>query len=163
MNLKSAQDMVRDFHIKYGFPIDRSLEDEADERDMDYHASTELKCLGQQLTKIAHELEQECRKYSHAGDNRMLRIHLIVEELGELADAAGRGDEVGAFDAICDLLYVVIGTAVTYDLPCEEGFAEVHRSNMTKPPRKKEDVRLRNKTGYEPPQLATVLANYSRK
>jgi predicted HAD superfamily Cof-like phosphohydrolase len=33
---------------------------------------------------------------------------------------------------LADLMYVVIGTAVTFGLPLEEVFAEVHRSNMSK-------------------------------
>jgi predicted HAD superfamily Cof-like phosphohydrolase len=33
---------------------------------------------------------------------------------------------------LADLLYIVYGTAVTFGLPLEEVFTEVHRSNMSK-------------------------------
>lgn len=63
---------------------------------------------------------------------RNLRLRLIREELGELLDAMDAEDPVEIADALADLTYVVVGTAVTYGIPFDEVFAEVHRSNMTK-------------------------------
>lgn len=59
-----------------------------------------------------------------------LRIKLIQEELDELKQNSS--DFVNVADAIADLLYVVIGTAVAYGLDIEPIFEEVHSSNMTK-------------------------------
>ncbi len=61
-----------------------------------------------------------------------MRLQLMVEELGEVANALGLVDEVGLLDGLSDLTYVVVGTAVAYDMPLSQGFDEVHRSNMTK-------------------------------
>lgn len=60
------------------------------------------------------------------------RYKLIDEELGEYAEAAANDDLVGVADAICDLLYVVLGTAVEHGIDIAPCFEEVHRSNMTK-------------------------------
>lgn len=61
-----------------------------------------------------------------------LRIKLIVEETRELTYALGRKDLTLTADAIADLLYVVIGTAVACGIEIEPIWEEVHRSNMSK-------------------------------
>lgn len=108
------------------------------------------------LHKLAKQLEQ------HVGDpdGRALRVHLTLEETAEWLDALAIGDELAAFDALCDRLYVLIGDAVTYDLPLSSGFAEVHRSNMTKEkqPDDPSAERVRQKgPNYEPPNLREIL------
>src|SRR5262245_24245697 len=65
-------------------------------------------------------------------DKRWLRAHLLLEEAAETVIAMAEGDEVKALDGLADLLYVLLGTAVTFRWPLEEAFAEVHVSNMTK-------------------------------
>lgn len=62
----------------------------------------------------------------------LLRIRLIAEEFGELCTAIQKGDLVEIADALADLEYVVVGTAVAFGIPHEAVFQEVHRSNMTK-------------------------------
>lgn len=64
-----------------------------------------------------------------------LRDRLIIEEAGEHHDAVFSRDFVKTCDAICDLLYVVYGSAIAIGLNEEtlnKMFAEVHRSNMSK-------------------------------
>lgn len=61
-----------------------------------------------------------------------LRKNLIDEELGELKDAMDAGDILGVADGLADLLYVVVGTAVSYGIDMAPIFTEVHRSNMSK-------------------------------
>jgi predicted HAD superfamily Cof-like phosphohydrolase len=48
----------------------------------------------------------------------MLRVRLMVEEMGELAEAMDKGNILGIADGLGDLLYVVSGTSVTYGLAC---------------------------------------------
>lgn len=89
----------------------------------------------------------------------MVRIHLIAEEgVAELALAIAERDRVKVADALADLAYVLFGTAVTYGIPLQEVFEEVHRSNMTKAVRRPGDTRLRDKgASYVPADVAGVL------
>lgn len=78
-----------------------------------------------------------------------LRAELIHEEWKELLEAIGVGeidgqvkdwdsidydkyDPVAVADALGDLLYVVLGTAVSCGIDITPIFHEIHRSNMTK-------------------------------
>jgi predicted HAD superfamily Cof-like phosphohydrolase len=65
----------------------------------------------------------------------LVRLRLMHEELYEyiLAMQEYASAEIVA-DSICDLLYVVVGTAVAHGMGpvLDELFREVHRSNMTK-------------------------------
>ena len=76
-----------------------------------------------------------------------LRLNLIGEEFKELANALGFvinfdytnfepepdwANLVDTADAIADLMYVVLGTAVACGIDIEPIFQEVHRSNLTK-------------------------------
>lgn len=107
-----------------------------------------------------------------------LRADLILEEAAEFADALGvldtnqgmgytvipyvdnwrHADLVKAIDALCDLLYVVYGTAVSFGIDLEPFFAEVHASNLTKVggPVRPDGKRLKPK-GYQPPNLVPIL------
>jgi hypothetical protein len=85
----------------------------------------------------------------------------MLEELGELLQAMSERDELNTLDSLADLLYVVIGTAVTLDLPAAEAFEEVHASNMTKEkqPADPGKDRVRSKgPNYRPPNLSCVLS-----
>lgn len=68
-----------------------------------------------------------------------LRKKLINEELTELMDeldvmmsSSNKTNAVKVSKELCDLVYVVIGLAVTLGIPFDECFDEVHRSNMSK-------------------------------
>ena len=81
---------------------------------------------------------------------RALRFKLIHEELRELQEALalkatytelgdvmlvteeGTPDITEAYDAVLDLLVVVLGTAVSMGLDVDPGFQAVHESNMSK-------------------------------
>jgi len=64
--------------------------------------------------------------------NSKLRVELIEEELTELKDALEAKDVVEVADALGDLMYVVLGCAVSCGIDVEPVFMEIHRSNMTK-------------------------------
>ena len=61
-----------------------------------------------------------------------LRLRLIDEETREFAEASTGGDLPAAIKELCDLLYVVLGTATACGVDIEPFFDEVHRSNMCK-------------------------------
>lgn len=136
---------VREFMDKYGM---RMARDELKRRPSGDPLM--LLMMARATTQRANrELERR------VDDLRVMRAHLIVEEVGELITAMIAGDEAGVLDAVCDLTYVAIGAGLAFELPVEAGFAEVHRSNMTKT---RSDDRIRDKgPDYEPPNLERIL------
>jgi len=62
---------------------------------------------------------------------------------------------------LADLLYVTYGTAVSFGIPIDEVFAEVHKSNMSKlvdgKPVKREDGKVLKGPNYQPPQLEHIF------
>jgi predicted HAD superfamily Cof-like phosphohydrolase len=88
-----------------------------------------------------------------------MRLRLIREETDELASAFAAGDLVAVADAIADLLYVTVGTAVTCGIDLRPVFAEVHRSNMTKDAARGPgaDGKVVKGPGFRPPDLAPLL------
>ena len=97
-------------------------------------------------------------------DYRLIKTHLILEEVSELTEAIMRGDEEATLDALADSIYVIIGAAITFDLPLAEAFNEVQRSNMSKTVNGGSDPRLADKGAtYSPPDLVGILARYRER
>lgn len=97
-----------------------------------------------------------------------LRCALVEEETAELRAAVEADDVIGIADALADLLYVTYGAALTFGIPIEAVFAEVHRSNMTKldqdgAPIYRADGKVMKGPNYSPPVLLPILtaAGYS--
>lgn len=94
-----------------------------------------------------------------------LRVALMNEELhgdGELVASIRAEDMIGIADGIADLLYVTIGTAVSYGLDVEKLVAEAHRSNMSKLgadglPIYREDGKVLKGPDFFEPDFAAVL------
>lgn len=108
---------------------------------------------------------------------KVLRLRLMMEELGEVAQAMHENNLIEVADGLCDLLYVVVGTAVEYGMGpiLDEMFAEVHRSNMTKfqgevqeralatgqIANDKYSGKVRKSANYQPPDLASIIDEYN--
>lgn len=60
------------------------------------------------------------------------RMKFMKEEVQEFEDAVNANDLVKAFDAIIDMVYVALGTAVIMNVPFSKGWDIVHSANMTK-------------------------------
>lgn len=132
---------LREFHEKYGHYIS--------------HAPT---------TDIPHEVKQ-------------LRLALILEEVEETVKAMGftegafdpvNEDIIRIADGIADSIYVLVGTAISYGIPIERVFKEVHASNMTKTAVKaKNGEKYGTKTpkgpSYIPPHIWRILFEPERK
>lgn len=91
-----------------------------------------------------------------------LRIGLIREEWKELEAALIANDIVEIADALADLTYVVYGTAVSYGIPLDEVFEEVHDSNMSKLgedglPLVRADGKILKGPNFRPPDIASIL------
>jgi predicted HAD superfamily Cof-like phosphohydrolase len=87
------------------------------------------------------------------------RIRLIEEEVSEIKTAVESGDLVLIADGIADLLYVTFGLAVTYGIPIDSIFEEVHRSNMTKERIRVEGNEMKVGKGptYSPPKIKPII------
>ena len=87
------------------------------------------------------------------------RFRLIREELEEYVDATSTGDLIGVADAIGDMAYVVLGTAVAHGIDLEPVFEAIHESNMLKVGGyRDEHGKWRKPEGWKPPDLQKVIA-----
>lgn len=100
----------------------------------------------------------------------MLRGLLMAEERSEFMSAHDDGDLAGAADALIDLAYVVMGTAVLMGLPWQELWNRVHHANMRKVRAERAQDSKRGSTldvikpsGWEPPDHLPVLKRYGWK
>lgn len=100
-------------------------------------------------------------------------IDLLKEEVEEFIKANGRytdrgGNITEVADALGDILYSVIFAALSYGIPLDEVFKEIHRSNITKlwpdgKARKRQFGRLRKGPNYKPPRLREILLERLKK
>jgi predicted HAD superfamily Cof-like phosphohydrolase len=87
-----------------------------------------------------------------------LRWKLIAEEFSELWTALENNDIVAVIDALCDLMYVINGAALTWGIDLEPFFNEVHASNMLKKGHiRRSDGKIGKPEGWEPPRIAMLL------
>jgi predicted HAD superfamily Cof-like phosphohydrolase len=92
-----------------------------------------------------------------------LRVDLLVEEVGEFADATRDQDIVAMADALGDIVYVAYGAAITYGIDLDAVLAEIHRSNMSKldangRPVLRADGKVLKSSRYRRPDVKSVLA-----
>lgn len=104
------------------------------------------------------------------------RVKFLKEELQELEDAAAELYDNPAspwphqtslghiFDALIDLTYVAIGTAVQMGFPWQEGWDLVQDANMKKLPGeddgKGHKLGIRKPEGWRPPDIAACLVDF---
>ncbi len=98
-------------------------------------------------------------------DVRELRIKLLKEEWEEYLEGEDNNDLVEIADALADIVYICYGTAVSYGIPLDEVFSEVHRSNMSKlddngKPIYREDGKVMKSSRYTPPDVRGILGRY---
>lgn len=89
-----------------------------------------------------------------------LRKRLIQEEVKELFTAIDNDDMVEVADGIADLLYVTFGCAVSYGIPIDSVFGEVHLSNMTKSGERDEHGKTIKGKNFYPPQIKDILKRH---
>lgn len=94
-------------------------------------------------------------------EERELRKKLLAEEYTEYVVAEYRNDLVEIADALADIIYIACGTAVSYGIPLDKLFAEVHRSNMAKlvdgKVIRRSDGKVQKPEGWIPPDVKSVL------
>ena len=98
-------------------------------------------------------------------DERKLRVKLLREEFTEYLDGESFNDLVEVADAIADIIYIACGTAVSYGIPLDDVFAEVHRSNMAKlvdgKVIRRPDGKVQKPEGWMPPDVKRILEEHN--
>lgn len=105
-----------------------------------------------------------------------LRESLVREEFDEVMEQFARVrarlaagdlelDDVAAFaHELTDLIYVAYGALVTFGIPADDVFAEVHRANLAKTsgPKRADGKQLKPE-GWQPADVLGVLASQVRR
>lgn len=93
----------------------------------------------------------------------LLRRNLVQEEYAEFQAAVGNRDMVDCADAIADLIYVLVGTALEFGIPLERVWREVHRANMAKVDpitglvRRRDDGKILKPEGWTAPNVVKAV------
>jgi predicted HAD superfamily Cof-like phosphohydrolase len=94
-------------------------------------------------------------------EERDLRKKLLAEEYSEYVVAEYKDDLIEIADALADIIYIACGTAVSYGIPLDKLFAEVHRSNMAKlvdgKVIRRSDGKVQKPEGWTPPDVKSIL------
>jgi phosphoribosyl-ATP pyrophosphohydrolase len=141
--------MVREFHTKFGFPVDRNIRDERTQSDMaqgTLATSRSLREFGKLLIEQAEAWRIPATAMQYDGDGRLYSVMMMAEEFGEFAVALAEKNEQKAAHELADLAYTVYGRGEQYNIPLTTVFVELHKSNMTK-----EKVGDRMRTRDQPP------------
>lgn len=100
---------------------------------------------------------------------RKLRRKLIREEVNEFFDAEDDDNFIEVADALADICYVVLGTAVAYGIPLAEIFNHIHESNMSKldkdgrPIYRESDNKVLKGPNYWSPDIKAILNRTERR
>lgn len=94
-------------------------------------------------------------------NERSLRMKLLQEEMREYCEAEGDDNLIEIADALADIIYIACGTAVSYGIPLDELYQEVHRSNMAKlvdgKVLRRDDGKVIKPEGWTPPDIEGIL------
>lgn len=93
---------------------------------------------------------------------RELRKALLQEEFDEYMKAEEDNDLVEIADALGDMMYIIYGTAISYGIPLDDIFNEIHASNMSKlgedgKPIRREDGKILKGPKFFRPDIAKFL------
>lgn len=133
-----------------------------------------IKALSERLEMRQHQpsafddqahFMRACGQTTHGvnPNQALMYLNLIDEERTEFLEALANDDRVEEFDAVLDLIVVLIGYGLSRGFPMNDGWDEVVRSNMAKiDPRtgkvnKREDGKILKPAGWTSPNLAELL------
>jgi predicted HAD superfamily Cof-like phosphohydrolase len=96
---------------------------------------------------------------------RALRMRLLEEEFDEYNEGEYNNDLENIAKELADIIYIVCGTAVSYGIPLDKVFDEVHRSNMAKlvdgKPIRRDDGKILKPEGWTAPDIKKILYGVS--
>jgi predicted HAD superfamily Cof-like phosphohydrolase len=157
--------------MKYEDLTDRELIREADGQSGLIHALSERLDMRRNPDTVFHEqamfmraCQQETTK--DTPKQSCMYLNLINEEVDELHEAVGAGDDVETFDAILDIIVVCIGYGLSRGWPMVEGWQEVMRSNLAKIGndgfvKRRADGKILKPEGWTAPDLNRVMRDYA--
>jgi predicted HAD superfamily Cof-like phosphohydrolase len=93
---------------------------------------------------------------------RHLRRNLLQEEFNEYLAGEDNNDIVEIADALGDMLYIIYGTSISYGIPIDAIFEEIHSSNMSKLgtdglPIRREDGKILKGPNYFRPNISGII------
>ncbi|QMP83880.1 MAG: hypothetical protein [Caudoviricetes sp.] len=98
-------------------------------------------------------------------NERELRMRLMKEEYKEYKKAEKANDLVNLASELADIIYIACGTAVSYGIPLNEVFEEVHKANMSKlidgKVIRREDGKIQKPEGWQPANIEAILKKHS--
>ena len=98
-------------------------------------------------------------------NERELRMRLMKEEYKEYKKAEKTNDLVNLASELADIIYIACGTAVSYGIPLNEVFEEVHKANMSKlidgKVIRRDDGKIQKPEGWQPANIEAILKKYS--
>jgi len=99
------------------------------------------------------------------GEQSELYLKLIIEEFNELLDAYAVRDIVEIADACADLKWVIEGLEHTLQIPQQQVWDEVARSNLDKisddgTVLRRSDGKILKPHGWTAPDIKTILADH---
>jgi predicted HAD superfamily Cof-like phosphohydrolase len=102
------------------------------------------------------------QKETDYGKQAELYVDLIIEEFKELMVAFGNRNDVEIADACADLKWVIEGLEHTLQIPQQEVWDEVARSNLSKISStgkviKREDGKVLKPEGWTPPNIKAII------
>ena len=92
-----------------------------------------------------------------------LRQRLLREEYFEWLSAITNRDMVEVADALADMIYIIVGTALEFGIPLDRVWDEVQRSNMAKVDpetgrvEKRADGKVVKPVNWTPPRIREAL------
>jgi len=148
-----AQNSVKQFHIKHKFPVALKL---IRKSKIEYI----ILWITYKLCFLISKILLWYWKYIRRSEI-FYRTHLILEEFAEMIVAFNKNDKIKCADGLGDLLYVVLGFAVVYNLPVKQILKAICESNLTKKKRTKNNLRMRDKgKKFKPANIKQILENY---
>lgn len=127
-----------------------------------------MKTAFEQLKEFhdVYECYSGTKPHLPANEIRQLRVNLLKEEWAEYLDAEANDDLVEIADALADMVYICLGTAVAYGIPFDKIWEEVHASNMSKldsdgRPIRREDGKVLKGPRFFEPKIETIIKQES--
>ena len=105
------------------------------------------------------------RPFLPSSHERELRMRLMKEEYKEYKKAEEANDLVNLAVELADIIYIACGTAVSYGIPLNEVFEEIHKANMAKlidgKVLRREDGKIQKPDGWKPADVAGILKKHT--